>query len=258
MGLRDFLFGKPRRGKDPARVERTDLLTQPAFWANHYAPLLGTEDEEFTEFVEPIFGVSADTAWAYYKEQLLNPRLPWPYLRVPLPEGFAAEVELADEPNHETRFAVEHPDWPTRVVLGYESGHAALPALRWREVVRIASCAGPVPGIENPRAAALLLFLPGASVTDDDDPGEVRAALLRAWRDASAARPGHLGELADQVVANITSSARWRRDPVLGWVNDRDISLRNPQTRMCSFDAERFRRVRQFTEMRESRGPEDA
>lgn len=61
---------------------------------------------------------------------------------------------------------------------------------------------------------------------DGDDREHVVTTLRRDWADAGVLKPSQVDELVRRLLW--ASELRWRLDPELGWVNNGEHSLRNP------------------------------
>jgi hypothetical protein len=234
-------------------VERSDLLGNPLFWAMWYYMHIGTEERDSAELMEPFFGLSNEEVNQFYVANFSrdDPHAPWLSIKLPLPDGFSLSVEFA-ETYSEDRYTLSHADWNSSVLLGYHSGHFALPALRWNEVAAIGRCAALTSLDENHRRVALLLFFPGVYLTDMDTIAEVRSTLIAAWETLGLVKQTHIQEMVDQIIdGKVIDDLRWWRDPDLGWINDGRYSLRNPRTRMCEFDKAKFERISAFLSMLE-------
>ena len=216
---------------------RNEALSDPRFWAMHYYFLLGTDDVEACDLLEPFFGVTEkelDDCWnEFHGAELLN-------LEVPIRSGFSIVVEYEGDPDPATNFCINHRDWAEPVCLGHSSAHAALPAFRWREVERAVDVVGGIHGTH-----AFLLCFPAVWITEDE--GQlVRPTLVNAWKALAITRPDTIEEMVRQVVANNTVDVQWRQDPNLGWISDGGHSYRNPETRMCLFEEDRYAKVMAF------------
>lgn len=224
------------------RLLRNDALTDPRFWAMHYYLLIGTEEIDTGELIEPFFGVSNETVNDYYVREfdISGPEEIWPYLEVSVRDGCTVQVEYAGTAS-ETRFYINHEKWSQPVCLGYESGHFALPAFRWSEVEAIRrACAG------INAARALLLVFPAVWICTVDDANEIRSALVEAWGQIGVIKSDRLEELANQIIEHRSAEVRWWTDPRLGWITDGQYSFRNPKTLMCEFYEDRFAKVAAF------------
>jgi hypothetical protein len=224
------------------RLQRDDALTDPRFWAMHYCMLIGTEEVDADDFIEPFFGVSTKEVNDYFLQEFdqRGPDEAWPYLEVPVRGGFTVQAEYAGTPS-ETRFYINHVDWPEPVALGYDSGHFALPAFRWCEVAAIGrACTG------INAARALLLAFPAVGLRAEDEISSVQPMLVEAWRQLGVINRERLEEMTGQNMVHRTGEIRWWEDPQLGWINDGRYSFRNPKTLMCDFAKDRFNKVAAF------------
>jgi hypothetical protein len=223
---------------------RNDMLADPRFWATHYYLLVGNDEIAPAEIIESIFGVTNDAANEFYSKEF--EKVPgvsgdWPRLRIAIGGDYCVDVEYAGEPDYETRFYINCERWPQAVCLGYQSGHFALPALRWHEVSQIACKAS---GIEG--AQSLLLLFPSVYICGSDDRALVHATLREAWAQLALASKIQLDEMIDQTIDYQSIEVKWWTDATLGWINDGRYSFRNPKTRMCEFDVTRFSRVQEL------------
>jgi hypothetical protein len=224
------------------RLQRNDALTDPHFWAMHYYMLIGTEEADTGDFIEPFFGVSNKAVNDYFLREFAQrgPEEMWPYLEVPVRGGYTVQVEYAGTAS-ETRFYVNHVGWPEPVCLGYESGHFALPAFRWCEVAAIGRA-----GTGIDAARALLLVFPTVWLRAEDERNRVQSALVEAWGELGVAKCEQFQEMIGQNMEHRTAEIRWWEDPQLGWINDGRYSFRNPKTLMCEFEEDRFTKVAAF------------
>jgi len=220
----------------------------PEFWAAHYANLLAEEGAQTSDVIRKVFGLDPPTVYAHYQRHMLHP---------PSVRHATAPVQVARDcmvvadcvdygvDGYAIVYLVNCADWPAPEVLGYESPHWALPALRLEELAVI--CKATV--ISNGSACAVLavlLLMPGVWLTDSTEE--------RGGRDmVSAALDGMLaGFLArpDEFVARLVRSqskhVNWHRDRQLGWINDGPYSLRNPRSDMWKASPGRFDRIREF------------
>lgn len=162
----------------PARtsVERSDLLDSPLFWAMWYYLHVGTDDVDSSELMQPFFGVSNEAVNSFYLKTISKsePDAPWVRIRIPVANGFSVAVEFAGEPYCEDRYILSHDSWESSVLLGYYSGHFALPALRWHEVRWIDWCVRKKAiGSDTHRRSSLLLMFPAVYLNSQDDVNEV-------------------------------------------------------------------------------------
>jgi hypothetical protein len=204
--------------------------------------LIGTQDVDTGDFFEPFFGVSNKAVNDYFLREFdqRGPDEVWPYLEVSVRDEFTVQVEYAGT-TCETRFYINHLDWPEPVCLGYESGHFALPAFRWCEVAAIGRA-----GTGIDAAHALLLVFPAVWLGPKDARKAVQSTLVEAWRALAVAKSERLQEMVSQHIEHRTAEIRWWEDARLGWINDGRYSFRNPKTLMCDFEADRFTKVTAF------------
>jgi hypothetical protein len=155
-----------------------------------------------------------------------------------LPGGFRLKLEFTEEEN---LYLLTNSKWTSDVVMGFHSGHFALPAFRCREVLQIAAAT-------DWRSA--LLFYTGAYVTKDDHESEMIPFLASAWEHAGLVKSCESAELAHQLLElSMDAATTWHRDQQLGWINNGEYSYRNPKTRMVAFEPGRFLKLRAFTDM---------
>jgi hypothetical protein len=204
--------------------------------------LIGTEEVDTGEFIEPFFGVSDQAVNDYFLREFdqRGPDEIWPYLEAPVRGGFMVQVEYAGTAS-ETRFYINHVEWQQPVCLGYESGHFALPAFRWCEVAAIGRSGG---GINAARA--LLLVFPALWLVAEDEGNQIPSTLVEAWGQLGVAKRERLEEMVGQNIDHRTAEIRWWQDVRLGWINNGRYSFRNPKTLMCEFDEDRFTKVAAF------------
>lgn len=212
-------------------------LSRPEFWAAHFYQLLGTDERDAEEFLEPFFGVSYAEMHEFYATELEHPDGTDDLLALEVHDRASVAVEYADcgEDGTELRFHITTGAWTEWELVGYDSPHFALPAFRWEEVVAL--------GAQQPLAFPLLVpavAWPGT--------GEAMAALVRCWREHPYVQPDDPSELARQIASRLypATELKWWHDSRLGWINDGRYSFRNPETSMCAFSAERFQRIGEF------------
>src|SRR5260370_11143297 len=151
-------------------VDRSNLLGSPWFWAMWYSLQIGTDEVDGSEFMQPFFGLSNDAVDEFYLENFsnANTQAPWALIRIPLPKGYSLELQFAGQPYCEDRYILAQSSWHSSVLLGYHSGHFALPAFRWQEVMAIGKSVALTSLIESDRLAAPLLFFPGVYLKNDE------------------------------------------------------------------------------------------
>jgi hypothetical protein len=211
-----------------------DWLRDPLFWAVWYLERIGTEEEDSSEFLEPFFGVPKEEVYSYYGREI-SPGGEHPPIHIELPflEGFALGIDFVGEPDYEDRYVLRDPELPEPVLLGYHSGHFALPAFRWQEVVCFPAALRAAGMNDSDAEAGLLLFFPGVYLSKEEDPAVVQEAVAHSWRRFGVAQESGIGEMVQQCVENQSISVNWRRHRELGWINDGHYSLRNPGSVMA-------------------------
>jgi hypothetical protein len=218
-------------------------LQKPEFWATHYFLLIGDEENESSDLVQPIFGIEANKLYKYY-ESFVKPPESARMLSVGLDGGFGVGVAYVDcgESGNEMRFYITH-SAPYHELLGHDSPHFALPAFRWEEVKKIHASVKD----KTIAAAAALLVFPATYITVEDSESDVSSHLSQWWKDLPYVKVTNISTLVRDVIANRTvSEIKWWIDPKLGWINDGRYSFRNPKTLMCEFSETRFERMHQF------------
>src|SRR5712672_633658 len=155
-------------------------LAKPEFWVTHYYLLLGDEERDSSDLVQPIFGIEAGKLYKYY-ERLVQPAAKARVLSVSLDGGYGVGVEYVDcgEDGNAVRFYISHASWARPELVGHDSPHFALPAFRWEEVKKVHA------GVKDKSeaAAAGLLLFPATHITPDDSQDDVAARLSRWWED---------------------------------------------------------------------------
>jgi len=222
-------------------------LETPELWVAHYYLLLADDENESSDLVEPLFGISEDRIEEYYLGHLVQPEATARTLWLPLLDGFSAGVQYADcgDDGHEVRYFLHHAPWSEPELLGFDSAHFALPAFRWDEVTLV-HAALREQGTAQASAAALFLF-PATYLTSSEEQAEAESRLAEWWKTLSVIRPRAIDTLAKNVAAyRFSPEVRWSVDAKLGWINDGMYSFRNPRTEMCAFSERRFERVRSF------------
>lgn len=211
----------------PKRTLRMELTKQPAFWAAHMwnvtrGPLAGGDPE----IADGAFRIATDAIEAFYLQELSNEQY-WPYFHIPLHSGWAVEVEYANElEDHQIVYRVCQKEGASSICVGKGGGHWQLPAFRWAELLEISQAA-------SLSASTILLLLPSAWITRDDDVDEIRRQLIATWQSLNLVPPSQVSLLVEQLIASSQSDVRWRFHERLGWVNDADNSTRNPVSPVC-------------------------
>jgi hypothetical protein len=222
------------------------IMTTPYFWAAHHHLILRDDDHETAELTEQVFGLSSDDVSDYYSSQLVQLDEVSSPLGLSVGHGYSLGVEVADcgEDGHEQRYYLGHDSWDEWQLLGYDSGHFALPAFRWSEVRAIGAAAGHHHGKEV-AATAVLLLLPSVYFNEADDLADAKKHVSACWSELAFA-----GVLRPDVAAEATVTSlsgheiRWWHDRRLGWINDGRYSFRNPNCRLAPGQSEeRFSRI---------------
>ena len=226
------------------------LLRRPEFWASHYFLILCDEEHDSLEMVEQIFGVPPDAVDRFYSQYLVHPAdddQP-PQISLPLFDGFELQVDSVncDDEYHELRYFLHRHSWEQPELLGYASGHFALPAFRWTEIDSLSRALHRVLADEVVASSALLLLFPSVWITPSDDPAYLSQRLAQAWSALDFLQIRDLDSLIRFSIAHPAEDLAWWNDPRLGWINNGMYSFRNPETLMCKFSERRFQRVSEF------------
>lgn len=212
-----------------SRVDIGESVRDPRFWAGYLSSCI--EADEF-------FTVSADEMDEFH-EATIHARWhdgAWPFLRVPLGGERYLEVEWAADAEYQTRIWAGI-DAGTKLILGYDSGHFSLPAIRFAEFRAIARNAA------APHLALLAFPMCGEESYSADD----RAFLQELVQELPGLRRAKAAEATDVLIeARTLEESRWTNDPRWGWINDSPISQRNPDGLMNWNDDDDFARLRTF------------
>jgi len=236
---------------------RSDLLANPLFWAAYYHELLSATDVDSAEFLEPYFGVSVEAVDQFFVDELCRsahtrsaaPDSSWVSITMPLPEKFDLHLVFADAANYEQRYLLTHPAWSAPELLGYACGEFALPALRWHEIVQVALCCLDSTTSVRPSPLALVLLFPAMWLAPSDDRSQIHALLVTAWQKLGIIRPSMVQAFVSQIISYQISTLEWWHDQRMGWINNGEYSLRNPNTLMRQFAVVHFARISQFTDL---------
>lgn len=215
------------------------FFERPEFWAAHYEPVIGTDEEEGSDFLKALFGVEPDVAFDFYSNELIAPDGTAARLAMPVTKDASVAVEFADcgDDGNELRYSITMDSWDDWELVGYDSPHFALPAFRWEEVEAI--------GRHQP--AALLLLLPSVRFGEKEPGHSAIDYIENAWRQLNLVSPKAARTISEHAVENLSGwDLQWSHDPALGWINDGEYSFRNPETRMTPFSRERFQRIASF------------
>ena len=220
-------------------------LQRPEFWAAHYYLLIADDEHDSQELVEPIFGFTDTQITDYYLNELVQPDEIASPLWLPLGRDFSVGVVYADcgDDGNEVRYLLDHPSWSEPELIGFDSPHFALPALRWEEIVLLHSAMRADNALEA-SAVALLMF-PATYLTSAAQQAEAQNWLTAWWKNFPVIQPKAIETLVRNIVAYRTvPEVRWWHDAALGWITNDVNSLRNPDTRMRPLSQQRFERVR--------------
>ena len=225
---------------DTATHERLDvsgLLDTPGFWAMQVA--FGFESETVDDPALEWFGFDTPSLDAWYAEHIQRHQQAgaWPCVRVPLPGARYIQYEMAAGVEQQDRIWIGDDAGQHRVLLGYQSGHFSLPALRPQELSWLAAQTG--------SAASNLLWLRAAYI-DAGDAG-TRSLAQAVVAGLPGLLPGKASEMADTLIDGMTvQNLAWTSDPRHGWINDGKYSQRNPDSRLSTLEAEDFAYLRDF------------
>ncbi len=147
------------------------------------------------------------------------------------PAGFRWRVQF--DPAPAIHHASAHPDLAEPIELGCRDPHFKLPILQWAEVEAL---------VWHLSHHERVLLLSTAWRAPDEERGPVVDLVTRVLREAGVLRPEAVAELVDRLVEPI--DVRWHIDAVLGWVNDGNHSVRNPENE--DLDQSGFARLRAF------------
>jgi hypothetical protein len=227
----------------PKRIDRSDLLTKPLFWAVH-----SYEQARADRWVEQFFGLSADDLKGFWQRELPSvlPEEPDRFTSYCFPlslrGGCAASVEYEACPgDFGIAYYVHHPAWASPALLSRYPSVCDWPPFRWEEAVRIAEAVQGGTDNAPARRAALPLLFSGVWLTPADDLGAVHARLRSAWADLRVVHPEHLDAMVATMVEAQGVHEPWRHDRSLGWVNG-GWNYRNPE----HSDLALFEQIKQF------------
>lgn len=212
------LLGQTRR-----RVDMSEALTQPEFWAGYLGYLGATGDG--TQWL----GVPLQAENHWYRSRISRAHLNGisPYVRVALPGSRYIELEMSGSELEippgtvagELCIWIGDHSGGRRVKLGEHSGHFLLPALRADEARWLA---------EVTRFEASNLLWLGATYIEEGD--DLLPLATRLASGLPGLLPGKAGLIAGELVRRLQrEDLKWVRDPQLGWVNNSTCSLRNPE-----------------------------
>src|SRR5688572_23036109 len=122
----------------PDDLDRSACLRLHQFWGMYYYMLMETEDAAPSESMEPLFGVSEEEIQRLHLDFKVDDP-PWPYVRLPMPNGDELRVEFGDDGEH---YSLLHQRRPP-LHLGQTGAAAELPVFRWPEIEQIARSVAP-------------------------------------------------------------------------------------------------------------------
>lgn len=218
------------------RVDISDVLAEPAFWATQVA--IHCRPQDIDEPGLDWFGIGAEAANAWYDDHVEAHlrRGVWPFIRVDLQDDRYIELEMAGGVEYQDRIWIGQGADHARTMLGYHSGHFSLPALRLAESAWLAEATS--------HAASGLLWLAATYVDPAARPialaGRLAANVpgLRAEK-----RRAYVDALLDGLAVE---GVTWTRHDTLGWINDSKYSQRNPRSRLGKLTENGFRRIQSF------------
>jgi len=178
------------------------------------------------DIADAAFGISEYAIEAFYLRELSN-EVQWPYFHIPLRLGYAVEIEYANESeDHQLVYRICQKEWAASICIGKGGGHWQLPAFRWVELLEISRAA-------VSSASAMLLLFPSVWIAPGDNLDEIRRQLIGAWENLNLVPHAQTTSLVEQLITSNQSNVLWRHQERLGWVNDGDNSMRNPDNRGC-------------------------
>ena len=223
------------------RLDVSSLLSDPRFWAFHLHSSLQSDDVEEPDRM--YFDLSEEDVSGFHDHEIhehFHSGI-WPFARIALPDSRYIEVEFAADAEYQNRFWIGGK--ADRVLLGYDSGHFSLPAVRLAEVRALARAAKP--------SWHALLMIAGCD-TAGYAPLEVELIEQLLGQ-----LPGFRKDLAGPAAVSILErrslkESKWTEDPALGWINDSRYSQRNPSGPMTILSHEQLRYIRSFFQKLES------
>ncbi|MEZ0295569.1 MAG: hypothetical protein ACAI35_03850 [Candidatus Methylacidiphilales bacterium] len=207
-----------------------EMFNEPCFWSAHYHEHMADEEgESDTDTLIPqFFGHDSDEPNQFYVDNL---RSGCPLFSKELPNGLSVQVVYSDVAEYQTRYSLRLPDGE-KILLGYESAHFSLPAMRWEELVHIRNAHA---SISTARSAAecLLLLFPSVYILAGDPVEEIRLALCQAWEELGIVQAGQIKNLTESIIrSHVYGEIQWKRHETFGWINTSMYSQRNPESRL--------------------------
>jgi hypothetical protein len=231
-------------GSVAIRTNSIDLskeLSNPLFWGN-FCDLCMYTDAMEQPGVE-LLGLSQEEMNSYYTD-VLSPLIDsptWPIFPLKIDSDRYVEIEWAGGAEFQERIWVGAKNSGDRVLLGYNSGHFSLPALRPSELVWL------LDQLEQSDAhpAAGLMLMPMCYLPEADAVLTERAA--RVCGHIPGASSMHVSTMAANLVKNrIVPDTTWERRAPYGWCSNWPYSQRNPQGAMSVLSEADFGFIEQF------------
>jgi hypothetical protein len=228
----------------PKRIDRSDLLVNPVFWAVHSNEQIGGDDS----WLEDYFGVSLSAHESFWQQELPSvvpgepDVFPCYFFALPLPARYSVLVDYEAYPDDfGIAYSICHPAWAAPLLLSRYNSAYDWPPFRWEEALLIADAAQGEAGKSAISRAALPLIFSGVWLTPGDDLSQVRSRLSLAWGQLHVTKPDYLAEMAARMVEAQGVLEPWQHDPDLGWINH-GWNYRNPKYSPVTL----FQRVQEF------------
>jgi hypothetical protein len=217
------------------RIDSTHFLHEPQFWITML--LVHCPPTELDYVGEDFFGLPPESSDAWYLEEIEQPLKAGRSLciRVPLPGRRYVEFEMAGGVEYQDRIWIGREDSARRVLLGYQSGHSSLPALRAEETFDLVESSG----------LASLLWCFG-TYFPIDAAEETEGWVHSLFDQLPGLKPGAADRLTAAFIEQFYGEPVWTEDPALGWISASAYSQRNPQSTMSVLTPEDFVFIREF------------
>ena len=222
--------------KASERIDMSNILLEPEFWAMHLGQHCESEDIEDPGL--EWLGVTQRQVSDWYVERIQDPieRGVWPYLRVAVSSSKYIELEMAGGVEYQDRIWIGDASASARALLGYHSGHFSLPALRVEELTHIAELTGWAP--------VNLLWLSATYLEEDRDIGPL---VMRLVSGVPGLASEHREVMAEAFLEGLkVNGLKWLHDPTLGWINNWIYSQRNPQSLLSTLKSDDFAYIQRF------------
>jgi len=229
------IIGRGSVFENPNKVDISDVLSDPVFWATQLSLTLGSDDVE--EPNEAYFGISTDQVNRYYRD-VIDSRLGagvWPYIRLPVDDSKFVEIEFAASVEYQDRFWIGQSRIPHRALLGYHSGHFSLPAFRFEEILWFHELLG-----RSCQYRTSVLLLMSACYVQNPS-GLPLELALDLFSYLPGVKPGASQLMAKTFLDNLTiTNVNWQHDSDFGWINNWRYSQRNPRSTMSVLSRDDF------------------